>query len=519
MADMPLTPAPVPLKKGAGLKLKFTGIISILIILIMTAVTLVIRHQVENSLMEQMINKGVALTCGLANNAAEAMAIDDRMVINELVDQAVRQEKGIVQAALVAPDQTIIAHSQSDLEGKPYNVRSSGLYARTEKADISRCIIHGETCLDFAFPIIFQARQKNIHKALGFAHLVYSLAPIEKTVDQTLTMIWTIAAVSLAFAVLLTLIVVNRITHPISQLSQAARIVGAGNLDYTFSVKSRDEIGQLSHTLNAMTINLKQAQQEMLVKQRLEKEMLIAKEIQNLLVPKKTPSIPGYNVGMLYRSAQELSGDYLDFFELGKGHWGMIVADVSGKGLPGGLVMAQTRSILSLLAQTSLSPAKTLASVSRHMQDNIQENMFITTTYVVLNAGQHTMAFARAGHVPLLVYRRATHKLESFKPVGIAVGAADAGLFTKVLAEEQLTLDAGDFIFLYTDGIDEACNVQSELFGLDRLKAAILDCAHLSAAGIVEHIDQTLKIFVGHGAQNDDMTMIVLKREDGRARS
>ncbi len=508
-------PLAVPaFKKGPGLKLKFTIIISLLIIIIMTAVTLVIRRQVETSLMDQMINKGIALTRGLANNAAEALAINDQMVINELVDQAVKQEKGIVQAALVASDQHIIAHSQPELEGAPYNVHPTGLYAQVQNATISTCTLRDEPCLDFGFPIIFHVQKDNIHKSLGIAHLVYSLAPIEKTVEQTLTMIFTITAVSLAFAILLTLIVVNRITHPISQLSQAAQIVGGGNLDYTFQVKSRDEIGQLSHTLNAMTLNLKEAQQEMLIKERLEKEMLIAKEIQNLLIPKKTPAIAGYNVGMLYRSAQELSGDYLDFFDLGKGHWGMIVADVSGKGLPGGLVMTQTRSLLSLLAQSSLAPGKTLSTVSRHMQDDIQENMFITATYAVLNAKQHTLAFARAGHVPLLVFRQATKTLEAFKPVGIAIGAADADIFTKVLAEECLELHPGDFIFLYTDGIDEACNAQSELFGLERLKAAILACAHLPAAGIIEHIDHTLKVFVGTSAQNDDMTMIVLKREE-----
>lgn len=516
MTDRPSQPngMQASFRKGLGLKFKFSLVISLLIVIIMGSVTYVILTQVEKSLMEQMTNKGIAITRGLANNAAEALAMADQMLLSELVDQAISQDQGILLAALVNSQGRIIAHSQNNLEGLDYQRLQARPYLTTPTATISRCVIDGADCLDFSLPIVYHAEQHDLSKKLGYAHLVYSLTPIAKTIKETLLVIFYIAGASLGLGIILALLVVNRITNPIRKLSQGAQIVGAGNLDYNFQVTSKDEIGQLSHTLNHMTINLKSAQQEMIIKERLENEMAIAKEIQDLLIPKKAPALNGFSIGMLYRSAMEVSGDYLDFLELDTNHWGMIVADVSGKGIPGGLVMAQTRSVLHSIARNSLSPAKTLATINRQLINDIRENMFVTSSYLILDVGKRQLSLARAGHLAAIVYRRAQSSLELVKPVGIAIGATDAEIFEKVLAEATVVLNPGDFIFLHTDGIDEATNNQNELFGMERLHKILIKTAGQDAPSIIQTVDQQVKTFLGAAPQNDDMTMILVKRNE-----
>jgi sigma-B regulation protein RsbU (phosphoserine phosphatase) len=242
--------------------------------------------------------------------------------------------------------------------------------------------------------------------------------------------------------------------------------------------------------------------------------MEVAREIQSILIPKTTPKIPGYSVGMMYRGAEEVSGDYIDFIEVKKGFWGMVVADVSGKGVPGGLVMAQTRSTLRTVAQEHVSPSQVLSMTQRKLYLDIRPDMFVTASYLVLDAAHATTTMARAGHPAALVFVQKNQRVELALPSGVAIGITEPETFESLLIEKKIAMAPGDFIFLYTDGVDESCNAIQELFGHKRIIESLESSAKLPAQEIVARLEEAIKTFIQKAPQHDDMTMIVLKRDN-----
>lgn len=500
-------------RPGLGLGFKFSAAIIILISIVMGLVTWVVRERVQDTLLAQMRLKGLALTRGLAGNAAEALVTADRLLLSELVDKAIKQETGISYAALVNEQGVILAHSNYRQEGQVYAMPFGARHEQLQNGRISYYTLDGEPRLDFALPILLEEMGIGLKKKLGTAHVVYLLSPIRQIVNTTLQDIFYIAAGGLALGILFALFLVKRITRPIARLAGAALKIGAGNLDLSLKITNRDELGQLAATFNLMTANLKKAQAELIVKERLQHEMELAKQIQSLLVPKKSPALPGYSLGMLYRAAQEVSGDYFDFIDLGRGRWGIVVADVSGKGIPGGLVMAQTRATLRTVALASASSREVLTKTQRLLDPDLREDMFITLSYLVLDVAKRQISLSRAGHLGALVYRQAQGRCEMEMPAGIAIGIADPDTFDRKLSEKMIKLNPGDFIFLYTDGIDEASDEANQLFGLNRLVKCLVASASLRAEKIITRVEQAVRAFAGNVPQNDDMTMIAIKIE------
>ncbi len=504
-------------KRGIGLKFKFSFAIILLIAGVMGLVTEVVRYRVKDRLLDQMMVKGQALTRGLAANAAEALATDDRARLAVLVDQVLKQEKGIVAAALVDENNLILAHTNFKLEGQVYQQPAQAVLEHYASGRVGQYRLDGEEVLDFEVPILVSGTNQDVRKRIGSAHILYSLQPINEVVRETLTNIFFVAVGGMLFGILVSLWLVNRITRPIRRLADATEVIGRGNLDLRLPVKRRDELGLLSAAFNHMAANLKSAQADLIIKERLQNEMEIAQRIQNLLVPNDSPKIQGYSVARLYRAAEEVSGDYFDFIDLGKGFWGMTVADVSGKGVPGALVMAQTRSVLRSVASQTHSPGKVLSKTNQLLYRDLPENMFVTLSYLVLDGPKRTVTISRAGHLAAIIYRKATKGCELEMPTGIAIGISDPDTFDLMLTERTVKLGPGDFILLYTDGVDEATNTAQELFGSERLIQALHEAANYRASGIVEYIERAVHHFVGDAPQNDDITMILVKAEEGEA--
>ena len=270
-------------KSGIGLKFKFTLWIILLISAIMGLVTFVVRSHVRKTLIEQMQVKGLALARGLANNAAEALLTSDRLLLAELVDKASKQEQGILFAALVNEQNIVIAHNEFKYEGKQYPLPVGTQFREIDQARVASYTYKGEEVLDFELPVKLSGKFKSIERILGRAHVVYSLAPIQRLVYETLQNIIMLSAGCLALGILIAFLLVGGITRPIKRLADAAKRVGSGDLDYKLAIKARDEIGHLAFTFNSMAIDLKKAQAEMIIKERLQQEMEVANQIQKML--------------------------------------------------------------------------------------------------------------------------------------------------------------------------------------------------------------------------------------------
>lgn len=247
-------------------------------------------------------------------------------------------------------------------------------------------------------------------------------------------------------------------------------------------------------------------------KKSIEGELRNAREVQRVLLPQEDPVVTGFRVNGTNLPARIISGDYYDYIDLPDGKLGVVIADVSGKGVSAGLLMAMCRSLLRAVSLTNTSPSAVLASVNRYLFPDIREDMFISMIYAVLDPAEGSMTFARAGHDPAFIFRKATGKVEISKPKGLALGIDKGGVFERVTQDERVMLDAGDCVLLYTDGVKEAVNAGDEEYGLERLAETFRGAACLGAEAVVSRVLEEVESFAGGGPQMDDVTIVAIEK-------
>ena len=294
-------------------------------------------------------------------------------------------------------------------------------------------------------------------------------------------LLWSILGVSIVgigLAILMAFLIGGSITRPLQTLMNDIQVISGGNFDHRPAARSRDEIGIVARLLGDMAAGLKSAQEVWLENQGRKHDLDIAKEIQENLLPKHVPRIAGYDVSAYYSPSKEVGGDYYDFFLVDKTHLGMICADVSGKGIPGSMVMMMAKALVSYEAQDNLSPRDIFCKVNRTLAKDIKRGMFVTAFYMLLDIPTARLTVASAGHNPLLLYRAATKQCTEVNPGGIALGFdKDGRLFERNMKEEVIQLQRGDRAVIYTDGVTEAMSPSNEEFGEERLQAITIQAA------------------------------------------
>jgi sigma-B regulation protein RsbU (phosphoserine phosphatase) len=153
-----------------------------------------------------------------------------------------------------------------------------------------------------------------------------------------------------------------------------------------------------------------------------------------------------------------------------------------------------------------------LSTVNRYLFPDIREDMFISMIYGILDPADGSFIFCRAGHEPALIYRKASNEVEISKPKGLALGIDSGNVFERVTADERITLDSGDCVLLYTDGVKQALNAGEEEFGMERLSKTFREAARLGAEAVVKKVQKAVKSFTGEGAQMDDVTIVVIEK-------
>jgi sigma-B regulation protein RsbU (phosphoserine phosphatase) len=235
--------------------------------------------------------------------------------------------------------------------------------------------------------------------------------------------------------------------------------------------------------------------------------------VQKQLLPAEPPLITGFECADYYQGAKAVSGDYYDFIPLGNGLWGFIVADVSGKGIPGSMVMAVTRTIVRLIAVRHQNrAADTLKETNRLIAKQIKRGMFVTSYYAVLDERTGQLTYASAGHNAMIIYRAATRKHELAAPKGIALGFNEGPIFDKTIEEHRTVLQQGDAILLYTDGFPEAMNASNQEFGEERFNQMVGQLGHLDARSLIERLVAAVAKHRGDAEQSDDLTLIAVRR-------
>lgn len=238
------------------------------------------------------------------------------------------------------------------------------------------------------------------------------------------------------------------------------------------------------------------------------RELSIAADIQASLLPPKIPQLPGYDIYTYYRSAKEVGGDYYDFIPIDHERLGLVVADVSGKGIPGAMIMASTRTLLRLLGPQCGSAAETLRQTNVQVSRDIKRGMFVTAMFAILNVRTKELAVCSAGHNPMVVYRDRLTRIELVNPGGMALGFDKGPIFDRTLQEKTIRLDPGDRVVMYTDGVVEAMNERSEEFGEERFYRFVLTHARMQSKDFLRALAMELDKYKGSAPQHDDITAV-----------
>lgn len=247
-------------------------------------------------------------------------------------------------------------------------------------------------------------------------------------------------------------------------------------------------------------------------KRAMEGELQNAREVQRILLPQQDPQISGYRISGTNLPARIISGDYYDYLKLGQGKFGIVIADVSGKGLPAGLLMAMCRSALRSVAPERTSPTEVLALVNRQLFPDIREDMFISMAYAILDDSSGRLVIARAGHDPALLFRCRSGSVELLRSPGLALGVDGGAVFERVTKDQEIELEAGDCVLFHTDGVREAVNSEDEEFGMDRMCEVFRLAAPLGAEMVLTRMQEELKQFTGDGIQMDDITLVAIEK-------
>jgi phosphoserine phosphatase RsbU/P len=247
-------------------------------------------------------------------------------------------------------------------------------------------------------------------------------------------------------------------------------------------------------------------------KKRLDHDLAIARDIQRILLPAEAPIVNGFEISGMNVPARQVSGDYFDYIKVDDERLGVAIADVSGKGIPASLIMAICRSVLRSQAIGNPSPADVLQKVNRQLYPDIKEDMFISMAYLVLDHVRGGVTLARAGHDAPLLYQQKSQNVTPLKTPGMVVGIDSGDVFDRLTTDVAVSLERNDCILLYTDGITEALDNEGNEFGLERTIGSVQSSAKEGAQAIVTRLIDDLRNFVGSTPQNDDITMIAIRK-------
>jgi serine phosphatase RsbU (regulator of sigma subunit) len=301
------------------------------------------------------------------------------------------------------------------------------------------------------------------------------------------------------------------ITASIHNLFEGTERIKKGDFNYKIKIGARDQLGELATSFNGMTESIKNLMIARAEKERLAEALLIARHMQEKLLPKDVTSMGGIDIATMNLPAEEVCGDYYDIIRKNDEELGIIIADVSGKGPSAALYMAEVKGVMLTTSQRTINPKEVLIEANKVLAPTLDSRNFITMTYAMINEPERYMKMCRAGHNPLIHYSARTGTIDIVQSRGIGLGVARNGLFESTLEEVKRSLDSGDILVFYTDGLTEAMNDSKQLYGLERLSQILIRNKDASTGEIKDAIFHDLEQFLGKKLPQDDVTLVLLK--------
>jgi serine phosphatase RsbU (regulator of sigma subunit)/anti-sigma regulatory factor (Ser/Thr protein kinase)/transposase len=495
---------------GLSLKLQYAVYAGILWTVLAVAVWFVSNVHQRSRIQRSDLALGSTLARTLAHQCVESLVREETIETARIAAEFQRDHAPWVLEALIVDSAGIVQGSvvpERILE--PY--RPGPIEARLS-ASVSRIRTdEGRTAYEIeesVVPPLMGAPVGSVRLQLDKAATDRKIRTALLDRVRMLVIIWLVGAAGIFALIFL-------ITNPLRRLARWINAAGQGEIQDEVEFDQTDEIGEIAHAFNEITEKFRKSQENLAEQERLQKEMQVAQEIQHTLLPSSFPQIEGYEIASYYEAAREVGGDYFDFVEVDKDTLGIVVADVSGKGVPGSLIMTMIRTALRTEARGNKNAADVLARVNEFVINDMKRGMFVTVFYVILDSHNRTINYASAGHNPMILFRAQTNKSFYLNPRGFPIGLnlPDPTLFRKSIESDTIHLKEGDVLVAYTDGITEAMNAQRDKFGEERFLSVIRKCGHMQVDPLVDRIREEIKSFTGGEAQSDDITLVTIQEK------
>lgn len=342
------------------------------------------------------------------------------------------------------------------------------------------------------------------------AELTYSDSLREAILSRISVFYFLVAAGAVLMGLLLSFWASRFLTRPISDIVGDVDMIARGDLDHQIRSMDVREFSRLEQSITLMIRRIRAATEEI---QQRKTELSIAAEIQQSFLPSRIPAIPGLDIAARTLPVKEVGGDFYDIIPFSgamgeEQRYGVLIADVSGKGVPAALFMALCRTIIRVTVKDSVNAADALFEANRSISADSVTGMFVSVFYGLITEGISTITCVNAGHNPPVVFRNEGRQVSLLSEGGMVLGVDASFRFE----EEETDLHPGDILVLYTDGVTEANNHNGEMYGTDRLVQTLSSHAGLTAAGILDAIITDLFSFTGEEEQFDDITLLVIKR-------
>jgi serine phosphatase RsbU (regulator of sigma subunit) len=491
-----------------SIRWEFTLYVSAIILFLMVVTGYIISRQYVETVTKNVVDKLLVQARSYSGPAGKLMLSTDgpdALLLNNICKKLSSDNSDVFWAGITGKDEVFLAHT--DIRQVVTSARTRPTYSN-QFSDMLRPEEGFDLSQDTIF-ITVPIKEGNI--ILAKLAVAASAKPIQKARTTSRLTVAFITVVMIFLGMPITIVLLHRKLRPLSLITDRLKNVNFENISFDIPLTSKNEFGYLAETIQVMGFKLNLAQKDLIEKERISRELEIAREIQANILPKSYPQGAEFELAGTYRSAKQVGGDYYDFIDFDDHRLGILVADVSGKSLPGMLVMLLTRDIVKRLARSTRSPSELLSGVNSELLGNIKRGMFVTMFLGILDSRTGRFSFASAGHNPLIWLKADTGKTDLIKTKGFPLGMVESKIFEKRMESGELILGKNDWLIQYTDGINEAQNSKGEEFGLDRFAQIIESCKNLTPVQFVGELLRKHEQFVGNAEQYDDITLLSIK--------
>lgn len=489
-----------------SLKLQVTLLAIVFVVGLVTAFSWNIARMESRIIRGALIEKIVLLGRNLALGYSKPLLHNDpEFELHPHISSVLEHRRDIESITVVDLDGIVKGHKDLRLIDTGFD-RPEGLEVPAEAPDLldGESLRENKAIFEFASSITDQG------EVIGSVHLSYSKNEFREALSGIISRAVRIGVVAMVAGALASLLFAIHITRPVRKLAAGVQKIGEGHLDTRIEIRAVREIQALADTFNSMAENLEKNRATIREKERVDRELEIAREIQKTLLPERIPEVSSFQIDAFYDPASQVGGDYFDIIQTGEKKFLFVVGDVAGKGVPGLVVMAMVRIMVRDLASRGESPSRLLRHLNMLLREDIKNNLFVTLFCGHLDTERNVFEFASAAHMPLCFYRESKSKVLELRTKAKPLGLFDDDIFSQGLEEQSLTLEKGDLLFQYTDGLNETHNSAGEEFGIDRVREVVGKFAPAGAKAVLAGIRTSLDTFRGDTPMGDDLTLLAV---------